>query len=126
MTANPDRGEREITLDGKAYPLRPSYGSMRAIEARIGNLIKLYRRMAEDNDGLSCDELALIVTECIKAAGEDRNDAMLKGVQQKRIAELIYEAGLVGVFEQILPLVADMLSGGTKKKPASTETPQSE
>ena len=120
---NPDRGEIEITLDGKSYPMRPSYTAMRNIESRVGNIIRLYRRMDEESDGLSCDELAIIVTECIKAAGKEAGNKMHQAVTESRVGELIYQEGILYAYSKVTPLLGNMLSGGSKKKEPANETP---
>lgn len=124
MTANPERGEVEIVLDGKPYPMRPSYEAAIAIEQELGSLIRLFRRVHESGDGLTIREMACIVHETIKAAGKDRGDAMLTGVNRARIAELLYAEGVVDVFQSaVARLLGNMLSGGSKKKAESPSSP---
>lgn len=119
MLANPERGEVELMLDGKAYPLRPSYTAMRAIEHGTGKtLVQLSAAVGRGAfGGLPLDEMAVIVVEGIKAAGRDRNDdPMLTGIDGGRIGELIYDTGVIEVTKTIERFLMNALSGGTTKK----------
>jgi hypothetical protein len=122
--ANPERGEVPILLNGRAYPMRPSYTAVEAIERALGPVVALGSRMTDPMHRLKVSEMSIIVAESIKAAGKDRNDKMLQAMKADKIAELIYEQGIVSVLDPILILLVNMVSGGgkAKKKPEENES----
>ena len=121
--ANPERGEVLILLDGKPYPMRPSYSAMQAIEQKLGPLLALVTRLAHPAKRLTIDEMAFVVAETIRAAGQERDDAMLKGVTYERVAEMIYSDGLINAIDPLEALLINMISGGGKAKKKASESP---
>ena len=119
---NPERGEVPILLDGKVYPMRPSYAAIQAIERAHGPILSLVTRLSHPLQRLTIDELATIITETVRAAGKDRDDAMLKGVQKDRIAELVFEEGVIRVVESLEVLLVNMITGGSKGGGKSKKT----
>jgi hypothetical protein len=111
--ANLERGEVPITLGGKTYPMRGSMTACEVIESKIGPICGLLPKLA-DKRALSLDELSIIVTESIKAAGKEHEDDMLKAMQVDRIKPLIYDAGLWPVTEVVSVLLLSMALGGGK------------
>src|SRR5690606_38550570 len=98
---NAERGEVPILLGGRTYPMRPSYAAIQAIERQHGPVLTLCTRLGSPLHRLNIDEMATIVTETVKAAGKDRDDKMLQGVKREKIAELIYEQGIISVVEAL-------------------------
>jgi hypothetical protein len=119
VAINADRGEVGLTLDGRVYPMLPTFAAANAIESQLGAVSTLVARLLGGNDMPTWQQLAVIATECIKAAGRDRSDPMLTGVNVNKVGELIYAEGLddalIGSFTQIL---GNMVSGGTNRKKA--------
>jgi hypothetical protein len=113
---NKERGEVPILLDGKVYPMRPSYEAIQAIEQRHGPILSLVTRLASPVHRLRMDELATIVTETIRAAGKDRDDKMLMSVQEDRIGELLYEHGIAKTVDVLELLLINMITGGGQAK----------
>ena len=114
--ANDERGELPILLGEKVYPMRPSYAAVKAIESKLGSILALGTKLAHPVHRLTVDELAIIVTESVRAAGEQSGDAMLKAFSVDKVAELIYEQGIMNVVAQVEPLVLNMMRGGTTAK----------
>lgn len=109
-TANPDRGEHELTLAGVTYRLRPSHAAMKAIEQKTDRSLLALLRMASVGD-LTLDQTGEIAAELIRA-GAGEGDIMTRNVGAKRIGELVYEQGLPGVMARLTLCLADAASGG--------------
>jgi hypothetical protein len=109
-SANPQRGEHELTLARVRYVLRPSFEACRAIEEALGaSLIELAREA--NKMALSLDQLGVICAELIRA-GAKPGDAMTRAVSAERIAELIFEEGQGGVLPVVTLALLDAISGG--------------
>src|SRR6185503_17748585 len=113
-TAIPERGEVEIVLDGKAYPMRPSRAAAKAIELGTGRSLEslIYRMAQGSKEGLTLTEREIIVTEGIKAAGKDRGDPMLLAVNQEKIGELLYAAGVLSYISILQSFLLNAVLGG--------------
>ncbi len=124
MSANPERGEVDILLDGKAYPMRPTFQAVQAVERETGHsLVALVRKAAAKD--LSIETMAVIVTETVRAAGQDRGDPMLRNVSTERIAQLLYEGGVMNAQPAVFEILLNALNGGRppqKKDTAADET----
>lgn len=119
---NADRGEVGLTLDGRVYPLLPTFAAANAIESQVGAISSLVARLLSNSNLPTFRELAIIATECMKAAGRDRSDTMLAGYSAERVGQLIYEEGLsAALLASFTQVLANMVSGGTKKKAAAAE-----
>jgi len=126
---NADRGEVSVTLGGSVYPLRPSYEAQAAIESQTGCTIEemwaRMRRLAnafEGNEspvgaGLTLSMMAVIIRECVRAAGKQRDDAVLKAFQLERTMELI-AAERFAISEPMTKILTNMLFGGDSEKKA--------
>lgn len=114
VAINKDRGEVGLTLEGRVFPMLPTFAAANAIEAQLGAVSTIVSRLLTRADLPKFNELAIIATECIKAAGRDRSDPMLAGVNAQTIGEKLYAEGLgdelLASFTEIL---ANMVSGGT-------------
>lgn len=115
-TVNAERGEVLILLGGKAYPMRPSYNAMVAIEAKLGSIVALSYRHANPLQGLGIKEMAIIICEAVKAAGSERQDSMLLGFSETRVGEFIAADGHLSVLEQVQNLLLNMITGGAAPK----------
>jgi hypothetical protein len=108
-TANPARGEHNVTLLGKRYVLRPSFTAQVAIEEKTG---RSYAELAMDGQtgALKIGHLGIIVAEMINAGAE----GPLQTVSEARIAEMIYEEGVPAVAAVATVAIIDALTGGRK------------
>lgn len=123
------RGEVTIDLDAR-YVMRPSYEAIEAIENQTGRGVVALVNLAAQNE-MRMSEAAIIVTECIKAWGKQQIAAgdvsaeakSAAGASVKKVAELIYEAGLFAATQRAgLVLMAAATGGVTASgewKPAT-------
>lgn len=104
--------------------MRPSYEAMLEIEERLGPILSLSLRLQSPSEMLSVADIAVIVSTCIKAAGKDRDDAILKGVNANKVRRLIFEEGVHNCVAPLSALMLNMLTGGAKakKKPEGDQT----
>lgn len=126
---NEERGEVGIRLDGKLYPMRPSFTAMLNIERKTGRtLVSLSASFAAGRfGGLPLEELAIIVVEGIHAAGAERNEQMLQGFDTTRVAEHLFDGGLLEAMEPIDNFLKNALTGGSKpKKKKALDVPKGE
>lgn len=111
IEANEVRGEIDIQLDGQSFVLRPSYGAVIAFEKACGaGLIQL--AMSAEASSLTLDQAAAIATECIKAQGEETEDASLRNVNRRKVGELIHGVGLMAVMPRLSMLLGLAATGG--------------
>jgi hypothetical protein len=135
-TINPDRGEVGVTLDGKLYPLRPSYEAQMAIEQQLDcSLDELFTRMrryegalsnkadATRDVGLKLREIAVIVCEGMKAAGKDRGDKDLLASSVDRCAELCAKRRFA-MAQPVTEFLANALFGGADTEKKAPTDPQ--
>lgn len=91
MTANAERGEIDITLDGQSYVLRPSHEALVACEKQTGlSLVEMAR--AAEAGTLTLTQCAQIVVECVRAQGKVIGDDMMQKFSVSRVAALLFEA----------------------------------
>lgn len=124
-----ERGEVPVTLEGVTYPMRPSGAAQMAIEDQLGTtipelwfrMIALWKRAsgeaAEGAAGLTLKQMAVVITECIKAAGRDRQDKALQSFTADRIAELIADQRM-SYNEPLAKIIGGMLSKEADEKKA--------
>jgi hypothetical protein len=130
LTISAERGEVPIELEGVVYPMRPSGSAQMAIEDQTGTTItELWFRMltffkratGEPSDGaagLTLKQMAVVVTECIKAAGRDRKDNDLQKFSVDRVAEIMAEAGRGAFNQPIAELLGGMITKESDEKKA--------
>jgi hypothetical protein len=130
LTISQERGEVPITLEGVVYPMRPSGSAQMAIEDQLGTTItELWFRMltffkratgepSDGNAGLTLRQMAVVITECIKAAGRDRKDNDLQKFTADRIADIIADAGRGPFNKPLAELLGGMLTKETDEKKA--------
>lgn len=127
-----DRGEVAVTIEGVVRPARPSYEAQVAIEQQLGLSIdelflkarRLAQAVADTNApvggaGFKLNEMAVVLTECIKAAGKARS-GMLQGYKAEVVAEKI-ALDRFAMNQPVTALLVNMLFGGAdpKKDPAA-------
>jgi Phage tail tube protein, GTA-gp10 len=111
-TANPERGEVALTLDGRGFVLRPSLTAVQAIEQQAGcGLLKLFERLRAGE--LTTQQLAIILCEGLRAGGE--------GATLPKVAEMLYAARPYSsaVSIPVLHFLVNALSGGRQPKDES-------
>lgn len=127
MTAvNAECGEIGINLDGRTFPMRPSYEAILDIEEKLGPILALSMRLRDPGQMLSLAEIATIVCSCIRSAGRARDDKWMAGVNVEKIQALIFTEGLHYAVSPLSALFYNMLTGGgeAKKKPEATSNNQ--
>jgi hypothetical protein len=113
--------------------MRPSFEAQIAIEqivgASIDELWTRYQRLADavaghasGGVGLRLLEMAAVVTECVKAAGKERDDKNLIAFKPQRVAELIAK-NRFAMNDPILKVLTNMLFGGADPKKDETASP---
>jgi Phage tail tube protein, GTA-gp10 len=110
MTANPHRGEVEVLLRGpeggrRRYLLRPTFGALAAMEAMSGaGIFTLARRFA--TGAVAFTDLTAVVAGGLEGGSEGALGGGLgprpggaapsgRGRAWERVAELVYESGLL-------------------------------
>ncbi len=109
-TANPHRGEHQLTLGGREYLLRPSFAAQVAIEEKTGQALTQLIR-AGNAGALSLKVAGTIAAELIRA-GAEPDDSSTRAVHGDRIGELAYEEGVLGVTARLTLCLADAAGGG--------------
>jgi hypothetical protein len=111
-TANPARGEHELTLEGVPYRLRPSHDALSAIEQKTGRSMLALVRLGDTGD-LSIAQLGIIAAELIRAGAKDD---LTRNVGAQRIGELIFEEGVPHVTARLTLCLLDAVTGGRTAK----------
>lgn len=110
-TANIERGEIMVALEGVDHVLRPSYEAQVAIEAQTGRSIEQLAAAAGEN-ALTIGEAAIIVTECIRAQGRAVNDKTLMRYEPGRVGECIVTSGKLAIVRRLELLLYLAATGG--------------
>ncbi|MBI2235343.1 MAG: gene transfer agent family protein [Magnetospirillum sp.] len=98
---NKHRGDVAVTLGGREYVLRPTFGALVEIEERLGmGLVPLARKVLEGQFGFK--EVATIIACGIKGAGE-----RVPG----NLGDLTVEAGLMQLSEPVARFLNGALAG---------------
>ncbi|SDC31000.1 hypothetical protein SAMN05444678_102266 [Sphingomonas sp. YR710] len=111
-TANPIRGEQRIRLDAD-YVMRPSHEALQAIEDQTG--LSMFRLSMQATSGdMKGLNIAIIVTECIKADLRHTGKAdQADRWDVNRVGKLLMdtEGGLFEVIKKLIPLLNDAITG---------------
>lgn len=107
--ANSDRGEVEVDLEGIAHVLRPSFEAQVAIEAQTGRSIEQLAHAA-GRGGLSINDAAVIVTECVNAHRKAHGQPANYGTT--RVGHCIVETGKLIVVRRLELLLFLAATGG--------------
>jgi len=111
-SANPHRGEHQLSLGGRSYLLRPTFSAQVAIEEKTGqSLIHLIR--AGNAGGMPLNVAGTIAAELIRA-GAEPGDTITQNVSADRIAEMIFEEGQPVAVAKLTLCMVDMATGGRK------------
>lgn len=104
-----ERGEDEIVLAGVTYRLRPSHAALRAIERKTErSTIELYS--LGNRGGLTIVQLGQILGALIRAGAAE--GSLERHVNDERIEELVFEAGLHSAMARVTLMLIGAASGG--------------
>lgn len=101
MSANPIRGEAEITVAGQMLRLRPSFTALVAAETELGPLFALVERAAAGE--LRLLELVALFWHCL--------DSAPASVTREHLGEAIVAIGLAKVTPVLRILLGQVLQG---------------
>lgn len=108
-------GEVALELDGQHFVLRPSYAAILACETKTGRSLRELAEAAYESR-LTIADAATIATEMIQAWGRSNADTPLastaRQVAHARVAELIFETGMLTVVPRIAIVLMNALMGG--------------
>jgi hypothetical protein len=114
------RGEVTIQLGGADYILLPSFEAVDKIEQQTGRSIM---DLATAGQSLSQHDLAVIVTEGIRAHGRDQKDPLKSAYNVKSVGELIFaERDRVRLTRDALLFLLNIVQGGAAPKKPEPET----
>lgn len=107
------RGRMLVHLGGADYILRPSYEAQEAIEVQLGRSMTQLCHQGYQG-ALTTADLAIIVTECMKAQGRAEKEAgpSYTGASAPTVARLIAEAGQPVITARIAILLTGVITGG--------------
>jgi hypothetical protein len=114
--ANPHRGEIAVTLGGVKFVLRPDFEAVAAIDTQLGSVMLLTRRAIAQPASLSLAELAVVVTEGIKAHGR-ATGGVNAHAGLETVKRMIFDAGIPTVMEPVCRFLAAAVTGGAKEPP---------
>lgn len=115
MTANPERGEIEVDIEGVPHVLRPSYEAIVAIEKATGRGLVQLAQAAGDGS-LAVDDAAIIVTECVRAHGRATGNRDLTEYRVGTVAAALVETGVIQVQKRLELLLYLAVTGGYTAK----------
>jgi hypothetical protein len=99
-TANPERGEAAIELDGIRHVLRPSFQALVAAEGELGPLFELVERAASGKLGIA--EIAGLFWHCLKEP---------PAMDRTAFGEALVTAGLKELTPALRMLIGQILAG---------------
>jgi len=107
------RGQVTAPLDGVDYVLRPSEEAILAAERQCGCSLHVLTEKATYSR-LTLDEMAIIVTEMMRAHGKADSSAgpSYSGAKVERVRTMIYEAGAPRITARLVVLLRGALTGG--------------
>lgn len=112
MSANPERGEAAIELDGVEYVLRPSYEAIQTIEDALGKGVVKLGREALDG-ALTSRETAVIATEFIRAWGRETSNTGAAHANPDKIGRLLYTMESGGTTNALAIVAAVLVMAAT-------------
>ncbi len=99
-SANPQRGEAAISLDGRELVLRPTFTALVIAEEELGPLFALVERASEGQ--LRLTEIAALFWHCV----QDRSD-----LTREEMGEAVMTMGLAKATAPLRILLAQILQG---------------
>ena len=103
MSANPHRGEAEITVCGETLVLRPSFSALVAAEQELGSLFTLVERAAEGK--MTLQEIAALFDHL----SVERSAA----IRREQIGQAVVELGLARTTPVLRVVFGQILQGGS-------------
>ena len=101
--ANPHRGEVEITLAGKTYVMRATFGAVVEIETKTGTgLVDLAERTYSGKPRLT--DLTAVVWAGLRAAGEPAT--------YEKVGEMVMDEGIQAAIGPVLEFLGQACTGG--------------
>ncbi|WP_114393235.1 gene transfer agent family protein [Oleisolibacter albus] len=104
--ANPHAGEVSLTLAGRPYTMRPSFGAMVELEEALGcGVTDLASAiLAKGAATLRTSQMAAIIWAGLKGAGTE--------LSRDEVGTLVVQTGLAACIHPASQLLANMLTGG--------------
>lgn len=99
-SANPRRGEAEITIRGHSHVLRPSFENLVAAEEELGSLFALVERASEG--ALKFSEITSLLWHCIDTTDRPTREA---------VGEAVLAIGMVAATAPVRLILAQVLQG---------------
>jgi hypothetical protein len=106
-------GQLSVTLDGTEYTLRPSRQAISNIERQTGKTLSALAVQAS-GFGITVEEMGVSVCEMMRAyaAFDPEASADYKGAKPERCADLVFEAGPMGIARRLAIIFTGALTGG--------------
>ena len=111
--ANPHRGEISVTLAGQPFVLRPDFDAIMAIDEALNGIVALTRRAVQDPAALTITELAVVITEGIKAQGRSTGSVNAH-TGTDAVKRMIVTAGIPTVLAGVTQFLAAAVTGGAE------------
>lgn len=102
------RGEHRLPLGRKSYVLRPSFAAIEAAEEKTGQSLIRLMQLAHSG-AMTLRQIGAVAGELIRAGATDELTA---SVDDERIGQLAFEAGLPTVMGRLAVALTDAASGG--------------
>lgn len=99
-TANPERGEATLVIDGRNHVLRPTFAALVAAEEELGPLFALVERAGESQ--LRLGEIAALFWHCLA-----ERDQLVRD----QIGEAVMAMGLAAATRPLRLLLKQILQG---------------
>lgn len=115
---NEQRGENSVVLGEVTFVLRPDFEAVQAVDAALGGVTGLVRRAVQQPETLKLRELAVVVTEGIRAHGRKTGSATAhSGVDT--VERMIFAAGIPTVIPAVTRFLVAAITGGAKDEPGN-------
>lgn len=122
-TPNRHRGEIGLTLSGMKLVMRPDFEAVAAIDEQLGSIVGLTRRAIGQPESLSLHELAVIVTEGVRAHGRANKTSEAHSKLEK-IKRMIFETGIPVAVAPVCQFLGQAVTGGAEgNDPAPEASP---
>ncbi len=115
--ANEHRGEVAIDLNGHRFVLLPTFEAVAAIESQIGPVMALARRGMGNPSSLELRELAVVITEGMRAWGKLHKDTGSANAGVDKVQRMIFDAGIPTAVMPVMRFLEQAITGGAKPTP---------
>lgn len=103
-TANTERGEIEVTVDGTVYVARPSFKALQSIERQCGPVVEIIRRAISMSVPLG--DLTYILHQGILAGSGPRNSP-----KYDEVGEAVIGMGVIASTELASEMLSSLIKG---------------